>query len=132
MPTALITGANRGIGLELARQLTDKGVDVIGVCRSSSPELDALAEVWDGVDVGRDSCIEVLRERAAGRSIGFFASIAVTRQPNLADAALVSSISAFTALGSSAKTPVLRASTNFPVTAPPIMHPRAQTSSLPS
>ncbi len=69
MLTALITGANRGIGLELARQLTNKGVKVIGVCRSSSPELDALAEVWDGIDVGQDSCVAALRKRAAGRSI---------------------------------------------------------------
>jgi NAD(P)-dependent dehydrogenase (short-subunit alcohol dehydrogenase family) len=42
MPTVLITGANRGIGLEFARQYTTGGWDVIPVARQSSPELDAL------------------------------------------------------------------------------------------
>ena len=42
MPTVLITGANRGIGLEFARQYSDDGWDVIATARQSSPELDAL------------------------------------------------------------------------------------------
>ena len=42
MPTVLITGANRGIGLEFARQYADDGWDVIATARQSSPELDAL------------------------------------------------------------------------------------------
>ena len=44
MPVVLITGANRGIGLELARQYVEHGWAVIAVSRSSSDELDALAE----------------------------------------------------------------------------------------
>ncbi|BES69498.1 SDR family oxidoreductase [Marinobacter nanhaiticus D15-8W] len=52
MQRVLITGANRGIGLELARLYADRGWGVIGVCRQSSPELEAVAEkVIDGVDV---------------------------------------------------------------------------------
>jgi len=52
MGTALVTGANRGIGLELCRALRARGDDVIAVCRKSSPELDALgARVVAGVDV---------------------------------------------------------------------------------
>lgn len=52
MATFLVTGCNRGIGLELCRQLTARGDDVIGVCRQSSAELDALdVRVIDGVDV---------------------------------------------------------------------------------
>src|SRR5947209_438652 len=42
MPNILITGANRGIGLELARQYKDDGWNVIATARHSSPELDAL------------------------------------------------------------------------------------------
>ncbi len=42
MPTVLITGANRGIGLEFARQYSADGWDVIATARQSSPELDAL------------------------------------------------------------------------------------------
>ena len=52
MPSIVITGCNRGIGLELARQLRDRGDDVIGVCRSTSEELQALdIRVIAGVDV---------------------------------------------------------------------------------
>jgi NAD(P)-dependent dehydrogenase (short-subunit alcohol dehydrogenase family) len=42
VPTVLITGANRGIGLELARQYAADGSQVIATARQSSPELDAL------------------------------------------------------------------------------------------
>ena len=42
MPTILITGANRGLGLEFARQYASDGWDVIATARQSSPELDAL------------------------------------------------------------------------------------------
>jgi NAD(P)-dependent dehydrogenase (short-subunit alcohol dehydrogenase family) len=42
MPTVLVTGANRGIGLEFARQYAADGWDVIATARQSSPELDAL------------------------------------------------------------------------------------------
>jgi len=40
-PTVLITGANRGIGFELARQYADRGWGVIATCRTPS-EADAL------------------------------------------------------------------------------------------
>jgi NAD(P)-dependent dehydrogenase (short-subunit alcohol dehydrogenase family) len=42
MPTVLITGANRGLGLEFARQYSQAGWDVIATARQSSDELDAL------------------------------------------------------------------------------------------
>jgi NAD(P)-dependent dehydrogenase (short-subunit alcohol dehydrogenase family) len=42
MPTVLITGANRGIGLEFVRQYSRDGWDVIATARQSSPELDSL------------------------------------------------------------------------------------------
>jgi NAD(P)-dependent dehydrogenase (short-subunit alcohol dehydrogenase family) len=42
MPAILITGANRGIGLEFARQYAADGWDVVATARQSSPELDSL------------------------------------------------------------------------------------------
>ena len=42
MPTVLITGANRGIGLEFARQYAADDWDVVAAARQSSAELDAL------------------------------------------------------------------------------------------
>jgi NAD(P)-dependent dehydrogenase (short-subunit alcohol dehydrogenase family) len=43
MPLVLITGANRGIGLEFARQYSRDGWDVLATARQSSAELDALS-----------------------------------------------------------------------------------------
>jgi len=43
MKTAVITGANRGIGLAMATQLSQQGWEIIGVCRSDSDELEAIA-----------------------------------------------------------------------------------------
>ena len=42
MTHALVTGANRGIGLEFCRQLQARGDRVLAVCREPSPELEAL------------------------------------------------------------------------------------------
>ena len=70
MRTAVITGANRGIGLELARQLTDRGYRVIGVCRQASPDLNATAvQVEDGVDVTDSGSLADLAERLRGTRI---------------------------------------------------------------
>ncbi|GAA6183731.1 MULTISPECIES: SDR family oxidoreductase [Alteromonadaceae] len=53
MPNAVITGANRGIGLELTKQLLAQGWDVYALCRNSSDELDKSgAKVVTKVDVG--------------------------------------------------------------------------------
>ena len=41
MSTIVISGANR-IGLELAKQLSDRGDTVVALVRSSSSDLDAL------------------------------------------------------------------------------------------
>lgn len=62
--TIVITGANRGIGLELARQTKARGDDVVAVCRHSSPGLDALGvRVEAGVDVSDASAVRELATR---------------------------------------------------------------------
>ena len=51
MPSVLITGANRGIGLEFARQYSADGWDVVATVRQSSPELDVLGVRVERLDM---------------------------------------------------------------------------------
>ncbi|WP_150912740.1 SDR family oxidoreductase [Marinobacter halotolerans] len=68
--TAVITGANRGIGLELARQFADRGFAIIGVCRQTSDELDAVADtVIEGIDVTIDDNVQSLVSQLKGTTI---------------------------------------------------------------
>ena len=67
---ALVTGGNRGIGLELCRQLAARGDQVIATCRRSSPELDRLGvEVVNGIDVRERASIASLAEQVAHRPL---------------------------------------------------------------
>jgi NAD(P)-dependent dehydrogenase (short-subunit alcohol dehydrogenase family) len=70
MATVLITGANRGIGLEMARQYAARGDTVIAACRRSSPDLDAMGvEVVAGVDVTSDEAVDRLKEALGERAL---------------------------------------------------------------
>jgi NAD(P)-dependent dehydrogenase (short-subunit alcohol dehydrogenase family) len=70
MATYLITGANRGIGYEYCRQLLNRGDLPIAVCRSSSPELDALGiRVIKGVDMTQDQDLASLQDQLQGEPI---------------------------------------------------------------
>ncbi|EQA47175.1 C-factor domain protein [Leptospira broomii serovar Hurstbridge str. 5399] len=52
MKHALITGANRGIGLELARIFSDQGYEVLAACRKASEPLRRLGvPIFEGLDL---------------------------------------------------------------------------------
>ncbi len=70
MTTSLVTGTNRGIGLELARQLKERGHHVIATCRKSSPELDALGvQVEAEIDVSDPASVRALVDRLGDISL---------------------------------------------------------------
>ena len=70
MATILITGSNRGIGLELVRQLVERGDTVIAACRSASDELRATgAEIIEGLDVTDDESVAALADQLEGRTL---------------------------------------------------------------
>ena len=64
MKKIMVTGANRGIGLELCRQLVGRGDEVIAVCRKASSELKACRlRVIEGIDVASGESVSGLREQ---------------------------------------------------------------------
>ena len=72
MTTSLVTGANRGIGLELVKQLKQRKHDVIAVCRQPSSALTALGvEVVSGpeLDVGRPGAERAIGERTGAQPL---------------------------------------------------------------
>ena len=96
--TFVVTGTNQGIGLEIVRQLVDRGDFVIAACRKTSEALSKLGEsefceIVTGVDVGTDDGVANLKKAIGGRSIdvicnnaGYFQSVLVS--PNLPQASL--------------------------------------------
>ncbi len=75
-PTVFITGSNRGLGLEFARQYATLGWNVIATCRSPehAVELKALAEanpqvIIDRLDVTKQDEIDAVARRFADQPI---------------------------------------------------------------
>lgn len=73
MPTVLITGANRGIGLELARQYAADGWRVLATCRNPAAATELKAVAGDvavhGLDVDDPSSLEVLATALDGEPV---------------------------------------------------------------
>ncbi len=78
MTAVLVTGANRGIGLEFVRQYSADGAEVIACCRDpeAAAELRALADASGGrvrmmkLDVASAADIAALKQALAGQPIG--------------------------------------------------------------
>jgi len=67
MSRILVTGANRGIGLEFCRQFSARGDEVIAVCRQASAELQQPGiRTIAGIDVAEANDVARLREQLAG------------------------------------------------------------------
>ena len=73
MATCVVTGANRGIGLELVKQLHARNDKVIAVCRTPSADLAELAsagvQIEAGIDVGSDASARELTARLDGVAV---------------------------------------------------------------
>jgi NAD(P)-dependent dehydrogenase (short-subunit alcohol dehydrogenase family) len=87
-PLALVTGANRGIGLELVQQYASDGWRVIATCRDQqdADELNALASTAGEVrveplDLTDAASIEGLADRLAGTAIDVLINNAGTMGP---------------------------------------------------
>ncbi len=77
MPTTVIIGANRGIGLEIARQLQDAGHRVVATCRDDPGGLSELSvEVVQGVDITRDEGVARLVAALEGREVSHLIIVA--------------------------------------------------------
>lgn len=69
-PHVVITGANRGIGFEFAKQYAEKGYKVTGVCRNNSKQLTELdVDIIEGVDVTKASDLLRLKETLADKKV---------------------------------------------------------------
>ena len=73
MPTVMITGANRGIGLELTRQYASEGWRVLACCRAPAGA-DALNDVAgditvQAVDVDDLASVQAARDALSGETI---------------------------------------------------------------
>ena len=78
MPTVLITGANRGIGLEFARQYAADGWTVIATARRSSAELDSLGVTVKPLDLADPDAVAAF---AVDHMLDLFISNAGTSHP---------------------------------------------------
>ena len=73
MTFAIVTGANKGIGLALTQALRARGAEVLAACRSTSDALARTgAEVVTGVDVASDDGLTTLVRAVGSRPIDLY------------------------------------------------------------
>ncbi|HEX8366049.1 MAG TPA: SDR family oxidoreductase [Allosphingosinicella sp.] len=66
MPSVLITGAGRGLGLEFARQYAEDGWEVVATARGEAPELEPLGVRVERLDMRDFAAVASFGERLAG------------------------------------------------------------------
>ena len=66
-----VTGANRGIGLALSKELVKQGANLVAIVRSSSTELDELKpdEIISGIEATDDKSCESIPSKIKGGPI---------------------------------------------------------------
>ena len=85
--TIVITGANRGIGLAMAKICQQRGDTVYALCRQSSPQLNALkVNVIEGIDIATDAGITDAQSALSGVAIDLLINNAgILRDESLSD-----------------------------------------------
>ena len=82
MPHVAVTGANRGIGLEIVKQVRERGDEVIAVCRASSDELERTgARIVASIDVSDPDDVERLAREVGAESLDMLINNAGILQP---------------------------------------------------
>ncbi|MGM0524890.1 MAG: SDR family oxidoreductase [Pseudomonadota bacterium] len=70
MKHVVITGANRGIGFQFAKQYSEAGYKVSAVCRNNSKQLTELAvDIIEGIDVTKASDLLRMQETLGDKTI---------------------------------------------------------------
>lgn len=83
MNKVVITGCNRGIGLQLCTQYHARGDEVIGVCRTTSETLSALGIcIIEGIDVSVVDDVAALAQELHGESIDILINNAGILRPD--------------------------------------------------
>ena len=87
MATVLVTGSNRGIGLQLCTQFVARGDDVIAVCRSAGDDLSRLGvRIIENTDVSDDDSVKRLQDALGKQRVDILVNGAgILRQDKLGE-----------------------------------------------
>ena len=86
MANVIVTGANRGIGLEFCRQFLERGDHVIAACRKPSSDLEMLGakgnlQIEGNIDVSSDNGASMFAERLGNQPIEILVNNAGIMRP---------------------------------------------------